>query len=197
MLLDESLDTYFCIDIEVDGFSPGHHSMMSFAAVAFELDKTILGTLERNLLPIPGARQDSSVMKFWADNPDAYASTQANRVSPASAMKDLRKWALSIPVRPGGERVVVAHPVSLDHRFIDWYFEETGVEDPFHFAGLDMASYAMALMGSPFSKSNKKYMQTEWIDPTPHNHIAIDDAIGHAKTFCNLVAAARRLRKLR
>lgn len=192
---DESLDTYFCVDIEVDGFSPGHHSMMSFAAVAFELDKTVLGTLERNLLPLPGAKQDPDVMRFWADHPGPFAATQSNPVSPAEAMKDLRDWALTFPVRAGGERVLVAHPASLDHRFIDWYFEEAGVEDPFHFACLDLASYAMALLGNPFSKSNKKHLPVKWVDPTPHTHVAIDDAIGHARTFCNLVAAARNLRR--
>lgn len=103
-MADQSLDLYVCIDIEVDGFSPGHHSMMSFAAVAFTPDKQVLGTLVRNLFPLAGAKQDPEVMKFWAAHPDAFAATQVNRVTPAVAMSDLRQWALGLPVPEGGER---------------------------------------------------------------------------------------------
>ena len=185
-------ETYVLIDIETDGFSPGHYSMLSFAAVAFKLDKTILTTFERNLETLPGAKQHPQNMQFWAENPEAWAACRKDPVPPQQAMRDFYDWAKALP---GDEpAVVVAHPASFDHAFIYWYFEQFVGGFPFHFAGLDMASYAMAILGTPYAKSSKQHMPPHWIDPTPHTHVAMDDAIGHAMTFCNMAAAAARLR---
>ena len=49
-------ELYVATDIESNGPSPGHHSMLSFGSVAFTPDKTILSTFERNLELLPGTR---------------------------------------------------------------------------------------------------------------------------------------------
>ena len=50
-------EIYVSIDIEADGLSSGHHSMLSFTSVAFSLDRTIHSSFERNLDLLPGATQ--------------------------------------------------------------------------------------------------------------------------------------------
>ena len=52
-----------------------------------------------------------------------------------------------------------------------------------------MASYAMAIMQTPFTKSHKPHMPRGWTDGTPHAHRALDDAMGHEIVFCNIVVA--------
>ncbi len=181
-------EVYVATDIETDGPSPGQYSMLSFASVAFRLDKSIVGTFERNLELLPGAKQDPKVMQFWKDHPEAWAACRSNPVPPGEAMKAYAQWLGSL----GGRPVMVAHPVAFDYTFIHWYLHEFTGGSPFFPAGLDMASYAMAVMGTPFTKSHKPYMPREWIDPNlPHTHKAMDDAMGHAMVFCNMVAANR------
>lgn len=184
-------EIYVCTDIETDGPSPGQYSMLSFASVAFLLDKTILGTFERNLELLPKARQHPRNMEFWKSNPEAWAACRCDLVSPAIAMREYSQWLKNLPAKP----VMVAHPVGFDFTFVHWYLHEFVGESPFFPAGLDMASYAMAIMDTPFTKSHRPYMPKEWADANlPHTHKAIDDAMGHAMVFCNMLAANRKSR---
>jgi len=181
-------EVYIATDIETDGPSPGQYSMLSFASVAFRLDKSIIDTFERNLELLPGARQDPKVMEFWKKNPEAWAACRKDPCSPAEAMKDYAGWFEKFE----GTTVMVAHPVGFDFTFVHWYLHEFTCGSPLFPAGLDLTSYAMAVMGTPFTKSHKPYMPGEWIDADfPHTHKALDDALGHAMTFCNMVAANR------
>jgi hypothetical protein len=179
-------EVYVSTDIETDGPSPGHYSMLSLASVAFRLDKSIIGTFERNLELLPGARQCPRTMEFWKTQPEAWAACRTNLVAPNDAMRDYSHWLGSLPAKP----VLVAHPVGFDFTFVHWYLHEFTGGSPFWPAGLDMASYAMAVMRRPFTESHRPYMPKEWIDPDlPHTHKALDDALGHAMVFCNMVAA--------
>jgi DNA polymerase III alpha subunit (gram-positive type) len=188
---DAVVETYVCTDIETDGPSPGQYSMLSFASVAFRLDKTILGTFERNLELLPGAKQDAKTMRFWETQPEAWKVCRANIVSPKVAIGEYRDWLKSLPGTP----VCVAHPVGFDFTFIHWYLHEFVGENPFFPAGLDVASYAMAVLDQPFTRSHRPYLPKEWIEANvPHSHKAIDDAMGHALMFCNIVAGNRKMR---
>jgi hypothetical protein len=163
--------------------------MLSLASVAFRLDKSIIGTFERNLEPLPGARQAPNAMKFWNDNPEAWAACRVNPVPPQQAMNDYAEWLRSL----GGTPLLVGHPVGFDYTFVHWYLHEFTGGSPLFPAALDMASYAMAVMRTPFTKSHKPYMPKAWTEGAPpHTHRAIDDAMGHAMVFCNMVAANQR-----
>jgi hypothetical protein len=167
--------------------------MLSFASVAFRLDKTILGTFERNLELLPQAKQDPKTMAFWQTQPEAWQACRSNLVSPTIAMREYCEWLKSLPEKP----VCVAHPVGFDFTFIHWYLYEFAGESPFFPAGLDIASYAMAVLDQPFTRSHRPHLPKEWIDANvPHSHKAIDDALGHALMFCNIVAANRKSRRI-
>jgi DNA polymerase III alpha subunit (gram-positive type) len=185
-------EIYVSTDIETDGPSPGHYSLLSFGSVAFHLDRTILGTFERNLELLPGAKQDSATMEWWQTQPEAWQVCRSSTVPPKTAMRDYCAWLKAL----SGVPVCVAHPVGFDYSFISWYLHEFAGENPFFPAGLDMASYAMAVLDQPFTQSHRPYLPQEWIDTSvPHSHKALEDAHGHALLFCNMVAANRaRLR---
>jgi len=185
-------EIYVATDIETDGPSPGQYSMLSFASVAFKLDKTIISTFEQNLDLLPEAKQHPKNMKFWSESPEAWEACRTNTKPPAIAMKDYSRWLRNLDGIP----VMVAHPVGFDFTFIHWYLHEFTGESPFFAAGLDITSYAMALMGTPFTKSHKPHMPEAWVDTEyPHTHKALDDALGHAMTFCNIVAANKNQNK--
>ena len=103
-------------------------------------------------------------------------------------MEAYAQWLSSL----GGKPVLVAHPVGFDYTFVHWYLHEFTGGSPLFPAGLDIASYAMAVMRTPFTKSHKAYMPKAWTEGTPHTHRALDDALGHAMVFCNMVAANQR-----
>jgi DNA polymerase III alpha subunit (gram-positive type) len=181
-------EIYVSTDIETDGPSPGHYSMLSLGSAAFRLDRTVLGTFERNLELLPGARQHPAHMDWWATQPDAWAACRRDLQPPARAMAEYLEWARSLP----GQPIFVAHPVEFDYTFVAWYLHEFTGEDPFAGA-LDLPSYAMAVLRQPLTRSRKPYMPREWFDPSlPHTHRALDDALGHAMLFCSMVEASRR-----
>lgn len=191
-------ETFVLVDIESDGPVPGRHSMLSFGAVAFKLDKTVLGTFERNLEPLPGASQYPATMAWWQSFPEAWAACRENQVSPKAAMADFIAWANTLPNRPVA---FVANPVSYDWLFIHYYIHTfTDIvhtikgDSPFCLAAMDMHSYAMAVLGKGFRNSGKSSYPPEWKDHgLPHTHKAIDDAMEHAMTFCAMVATNKAL----
>ena len=184
-------EIYVSTDIETDGPSPGHFSMLSFGSVAFRLDRTVLGTFERNLELLPGARQHPDTMAWWKTQPEAWEICRRDLVPPDRAMKEYFVWLRELPGAP----IFVAHPVEFDYTFINWYFYQFVGEEPFAGA-VDLPTYAMALLGQPLTRSRKPFMPREWFDPTlAHTHRALDDARGHAMLFCGMAEAAGRLRK--
>lgn len=182
-------ELYVSTDIETDGPSPGHYSMLSFGSVAFRLDKRILGTFERNLEVLPGAKQHPDTMAWWGTQPEAWKVCRADPVSPAVAVADYVRWLRALP----GTLIFVAHPVEFDYTFINWYLHAFGGDDPFAGA-VDIPSYAMAMLRQPLTRSRKPDLPGEWFDPSaPHTHRAVDDALGHAILFCNMLAANQRV----
>ena len=89
-------------------------------------------------------------------------------MGPGEAMRDYAAWLPGL-VKP----VMVAHPVGFDFTFVHWYLHEFLGESPFFPAGLDVASYAMAVLGTRFTESHRPYVPKEWIDASlPHTHQA-------------------------
>ena len=58
---------------------------------------------------------------------------------------------------------------------------------PFSFSALDVKTYAMAVLKTPYRGTAKKIMPKQWFDQLPHTHIALDDAIEQGALFCNLL----------
>ena len=56
-------------------------------------------------------------------------------------------------------------------------------------AGELPATYSMALMRKPYRMCGKRSMPPEWLDPLPHTHVALDDAVEQGRLFCNMMKA--------
>lgn len=181
-------EIYVATDIESNGPSPGHHSMLSFASVAFTLDKTILSTFTRNLELLHGAKEHPETMAWWRTQQDAWRACRMNPTPPAGAMQDYVTWLAQLPGRP----IFVAHPVAFDYAWIAWYLWEFTGHDPFERRALDLASYASALLNRPVTQSTREHMPEHWFDKDfVHNHQALDDALGYAKLTCAMLAERR------
>ena len=180
-------EIYVSTDIESDGPIPGPHSMLSFGSAAFRADKSLVSTFSANLNLLPDASGDSKTMEWWKSQPDAWAATRKDCRDPVDAMKDYVRWLKALPGKP----VFVAYPAGYDFTFIYWYLIRFAGESPFSHSALDIKTLAMAALGGDYRDSVKRNMPGSWFEKLPHNHVALDDAIGQGILFCNILAVIR------
>jgi hypothetical protein len=177
-------EIYVSTDIESDGPIPGPFSMLSLGSAAFAPDKTLLATFSANLETLPGAAGDPTTMAWWRAHPEAWAACRADPRPPADVMGDYVAWIERLPGRP----VFVAYPLGFDFTFVYWYLIRFAGRSPFSHSGLDMKTLAMALLKRPYRESTKRHMPRRWFDAAPHTHVALDDAIGQGRLFCNMLS---------
>lgn len=180
-------EIYVSTDIETNGPIPGDHSMLSFASAAFTLSKGMIGTFTSNLDFLEGSSPDPSTMtEFWDKNPDAWAAARKDPQPPKLAMERYAAWLRSLPGKP----IFVGYPATFDQSFIHWYMIHFTGSDPFGFSGLDVKSYAMAVLKKPFRETIKRNMPKSWFpEGRPHTHVALDDAIEQGELFMNILRA--------
>jgi hypothetical protein len=178
------IEIYVSTDVETDGPIPGPHSMLSFASAAYRADKTLVGTFSANLETLPGATGHPDTMRWWQTQPAAWAACRADVQPPERALKDYVAWLKGLPGLP----VFVAYPVVFDYMFVQWYLHKFAGESPFSFVGLDIKSYAMALLKFDFNDVVKANMPRRWFDDLPYTHQALDDALQQGALFCNMLA---------
>ncbi|KAF0245570.1 MAG: hypothetical protein FD167_3534, partial [bacterium] len=87
-----------------------------------------------------------------------------------------------------GKPVFVSYPVTFDFLFVYWYLIKFTGESPFSHSGLDIKTYAMAMLKTDYRDSTKRNMPKSWFDKFPHTHQALDDAIEQGALFCNMLA---------
>jgi hypothetical protein len=162
--------------------------MLSFASAAFKPDKTLVGTFAANLELLPGAAGDPRTMEWWKSQPQAWEACRTDLQSPESAMSRYVEWIKGLPGKP----VFVAYPAGFDFLFVYWYLIRFTGASPFSHSALDIKTYAMAMLGKDYRDSVKRNMPSRWFDPSPHTHVALDDAIEQGKLFCNMLAESRK-----
>lgn len=178
-------EIYVSTDIETDGPVPALHSMLSLASAAFLSDGTLIDTFTVNLETLPGATGHAETKQFWEKFPEAWKASRENPQPPEKAMRDYVAWLKNLP----GEPVFVAYPVVFDYMFVQWYLHRFTGSSPFTFVGLDIKSYAMAVLKIDFLTVTKTTMPRHWFDDTlPHTHKALDDAIEQGALFCRMLA---------
>jgi hypothetical protein len=178
-------EIYVSTDIESDGPIPGPNSMLSFASAAYTANKHLVSTFSANLNLLPGAKGDPKTMEWWQGQQKAWEASRQNCEDPEIAMKRYLAWLKGLPGTP----VFVGYPVTFDFMFVYWYLIKFTGESPFSFSGLDIKTYAMAVLKREYRKSSKHDMPKEWFDDSPHNHVALDDAVEQGALFCNMLKA--------
>lgn len=172
-------EIYVSVDVETDGPCPGLNSMLSIGCTAFSADGKKYGTFEANLYKFGYARPDPITMEWWDTQPEAWAAHRTKLEDPKMAMWRYKDWLEELPGKP----VFVAYPAGFDFTFVYWYLHWATGGCPFSFQALDIKSYAMALMKTPFKETTKSRMPRRWLPEAPHTHIALDDAIEQGQLF--------------
>ncbi|UXN71300.1 3'-5' exoribonuclease [Devosia neptuniae] len=197
---DIPLDPIFIVtDIESDGPTPLHNSMLSFASVAIEADGTRHGEFEAQLTQRPDRTTNEQTMAWWATQPEAWAATTANAEEPSVVMPRFADWVESLP----GPKVFVAAPMIFDGLWMDHYLDEFAgtrvLSGPFKsrqiFKGGGVCLYTMAgtLRGAPYLDWGMSKLPAEFYGHIAHTHKAIDDARGFAHVLVELFKISRAL----
>lgn len=177
-------EIYVSTDVETDGPIPGVNSMLSFASAAFLADKSLISTFSANLETLPEAKTDPKTMDFWKTQPLAWAAARQDLQNPQLAMKNYVSWIKELPGKP----VLIGFPVAFDFMFVYWYLMRFVGESPFSFSALDIKTYAMSMLKTPYRKTVKQQMPKHWFnEDCPHTHIALDDALEQGYLFCNML----------
>ena len=176
-------EIYVSTDIESDGPIPGPHSMLSFASAAFTIKKELVGTFSANLELLPGAMGHPDTMAWWEDHPAAWEACRKDVQPPEKAMKDYAAWVTSLPGKP----VFVAYPAVYDFMFVYWYLMRFNGSSPFKHRGIDIGTYAMAMLKIEYWDLGKSKIPKDWFDDLPHTHRAADDAIEQGAWFINML----------
>jgi uncharacterized protein YhfF len=186
-------------DIESDGPTPLHNSMLSFASVAIEADGTPHGEFEAVLEPRPDRTENEVTMAWWATQPEAWHAATTGAEPPAMVMPRYADWVESLP----GPKVFVAAPMIFDGLWMDHYLDEyagtRALSGPFKgrqiFRGGGVCLYTMAgtLRGAPYLDWGMSKLPAEFYGHVPHTHRAIDDARGFANVLVELFKISRTL----
>jgi hypothetical protein len=181
-------EIFVSTDIEADGKFPGMSSMLSFASYAVDEEGNFISSFEANLHQLPDAKPDSMTLDWWSSQPEAWAACRENIEHPEIVFPEYVKWLESL----GRKVVFVGYPATYDFTWIYYYLLRFTDRSPFGFSALDIKSYAMAVLGSKWSETNKRLFPKSWFAPnTKHTHKAIDDAKEQALLFINILKASR------
>ncbi|GHA22316.1 hypothetical protein GCM10007989_17130 [Devosia pacifica] len=191
--------TFVVTDIESDGPTPLHNSMLSFASVAIDADGTPRGEFEAVLKPRPDRMQNETTMAWWQTQPEAWAAATHNPEAPDVVMPRYADWVEALP----GPHVFVAAPMIFDGLWMDHYLDEFAgtrvLSGPFKgrqiFRGGGVCLYTMAgtLRGAPYLDWGMSKLPSEFYGDIAHTHKAIDDARGFANVLVELFKLSRTL----
>ncbi|HEY9537859.1 MAG TPA: exonuclease domain-containing protein [Kiloniellaceae bacterium] len=184
---------YVVTDIEVNGPTPGEHSMLAFASVAVDHAGGELGSFEAVLETLPEAGEDPITIDWFRGFPDAWAAATTNPGPPSEVMQRYAAWLRGLP----GQRIFAAHPLAFDGAWIDYYLRRfAGIrmlkgpwagERLFHNAGLCLQAFAAGRSGWDFAACRTEDYPPEWLGHVPHSHRSIDDARGYANLLRTLL----------
>src|SRR3546814_14540399 len=108
---------YVVTDIEVNGPTPGAHSMLAFASVALDGAGEEVAVFEAVLQTLPEAGEDPITIAWFKGFPDAWAAATTDPEPPEAVMRRYEAWLRGLPAQP----VFAAHPLPFAADSIPYY----------------------------------------------------------------------------
>jgi DNA polymerase III alpha subunit (gram-positive type) len=200
MSLPQSTNPTFVVtDIESDGPTPLHNSMLSFASVAIDAAGKRYGEFETVLTPRADRKPNPDTMAWWQTQPEAWAAATTGAEAPETEMPRFAEWVESLP----GPHVFVAAPMIFDGIWMDHYLDEfagtrvfggpTSSRQIFRGGGVCLYTMAGTLRGAPYLDWGMSKLPAEFYGHVAHTHKAIDDARGFANVLIELLKLSRAL----
>jgi hypothetical protein len=145
------------------------------------------------------AKPNPDTLAWFEQNPEAWKAATMDPAAPSLVMHRYAQWVRTLP----WPRVFVAHPLTFDGFWIDWYLRRfVGLplvagfnkhEQLFFGAGLDMQSLIMGRLRIDYCACRRAAYPESWFGGHVHTHRAIDDAMGYASVLRHLLFASPSL----
>ncbi len=183
-------EIYILTAIATDGPVPGLCSMLSLASAAYQRDKTLVSSFTVNLDTLPGAPGNADRLAWWKSQPEAWAVARHKPEPVGQAMADYDEWIAHLPGLP----VFVGHPAAMSYAFVSYYLHRFAGHNPFGRGALDLRTFAMVLLRTPYRQAKRRHMPDEWTrDSPPRTHVVLDDAMAMGTMFCHMLDAWKQL----
>jgi DNA polymerase III alpha subunit (gram-positive type) len=172
-----------CLDIETTGVQPETTNIIQIAAVRFNLKE---GTVDPNffdqcLYPIPTRFWDENTRTWWASMPDTLEGIYARMIPARTVLQNLINWV------DGYQPQLWAKPTSFEYPFLESYFREHELQNPFHFRRcMDQNTYIKA---RHFPDQPPNYEKNLEFVGTPHN--ALDDVLHQIRVISTCYEATK------
>lgn len=143
-----SSELHVMVDIETTGTDPSHAAMIQLAAVKFTLEPVaIIQPFFDASLSMPANRYWSEdTRSWWAKRPKVYQEITSKQRPPREVMLEFNQWVNQD--LQGRELHFWAKPTSFEWPFLESYFRDTEVLNPFSFAkAVDVRSFMRARLG--------------------------------------------------
>lgn len=130
------------VDLETTGTQPEHAAILQIAAIKFDVETTEVKrqTFDRKLWIAPGRYWDPETMEWWSrQKPEILHSILSAAEDPVVVLQDFREWVLD---DLNGPAILWAKPSHFEYPFIESYFKQHNIQNPFHFRNVvDLRSF--------------------------------------------------------
>ena len=120
------------VDVETTGHSKDHAAVIQIAAVRFDLETGEIDTnfFDQALALPPNRFWEEDTKRWWSRMPEVFESIWVRQRPPELVIPAFAKWVNSFGV---SDPVFWAKPISFDWPFLESYFRQFEVANPFHF----------------------------------------------------------------
>lgn len=184
---------YVSIDIETDGPNIVTNSMVQLGAAIIDNKGEVFSSFSTNMMPLKGRKPNPQTMAWWDQqiklNPQL-ASVFQTDITVADGMSRFLNWVHNTSSSLRSRPIALCYPAGFDWPFVQAYINHCDYTNPFGLRVLDIKSYAMCKLATPFISTVKRAMPKDWFDVSlRHTHNAVDDAIEQGILFHNMLKA--------
>ena len=168
-------ELFISVDIEASGPVPCLYSMLSIGACnVYEPEQTF-----ECLLKPTGKFVDEEALKVTGFDLELLSKVG---LDPRVAMQQFREWILKVS-GANSKPIFVGLNAGFDWSFINYYFYDAQIENPFGFASLDIKAMYFAATNIQWNQSKSSVMIKDLQPKSTANHDALADAIAQAELF--------------
>lgn len=188
---------YFSVDIESDGPSPAHNSMLQLGIAVLDNSGAILRGVRINIRRREDGKADADTQRFWANQPERWrAMTEGIPGDPSTAPKSPEE-AMSIVANllrefSGTYKIEwVAKPKSFDWTYVNYYYHRWAPANApklghkCHCLSESLQATA-SVLGTTKDALEEHIVDVHGI-PSGNVHDALDDAVKQGLTYVYLI----------
>lgn len=182
--MSHNSELFISVDIEASGPVPALYSMLSIGAChIYNPEQTF-----KCLLKPTGKFVDEEAVKVSGLDLDILREVG---LDPSVAMKQFHDWVIKVS-GANTKPIFVGMNAGFDWSFINYYFYDAQVENPFGFAPLDIKAMYFAATNNQWSQSKSSVMIKDLQPKSSANHDALADAIAQAELFRLIIEKYKR-----